>query len=125
VLCQHLLLHAVASPHILDCACCHATHETLCPSVTERQNCLCAQAAYNWALAAYFHHGKDHSETKAAVAATKAADPQAWVPKLLAGLRYPPLAMSPTSRAGSKMEAVVGVQRGRTTTQELLSRHLI
>jgi hypothetical protein len=70
---------------------------------------VCSQAAYNWALAAYFHHGKDHAETKAAVAATKAADPEAWVPKLLAGLSYPPPSMDPASLPGTKMEAVVSV----------------
>jgi hypothetical protein len=65
------------------------------------------QAAYNWALAAYFHHGKDHAETKKALAATKAADPRAWVPMLLAGLTYPPLSMPPASVPCSKMEAAV------------------
>jgi hypothetical protein len=65
------------------------------------------QAAYNWALAAYFHHGKDHAETKTALAAALAADPEGWVPKLLAGLSYPPLAMAPASVPRSRMEAVV------------------
>jgi hypothetical protein len=65
------------------------------------------QAAYNWALAAYFHHGKDHAETKAALAATKAADSKGLVPKLLAGLAYPPVSMAPASVPGRNMEAAV------------------
>jgi hypothetical protein len=76
-------------------------HHT-CPCIGPR-----AQSAYNWALAAYFHHGKDHPETKAALAATKAADPHALVPRLLAGLAYPALCMAPGYASGSSMEAVV------------------
>jgi hypothetical protein len=73
------------------------------------------QAAYNWALAAYQAYGKDHPETKAALAATKAADPESWVPRLLAGLTFPPPSMAPASVPGSKMEAAVSqpLQEGR------------
>jgi hypothetical protein len=71
---------------------------------------LCRQAAYNWTLAAYFHHGKDSPETKAALAAALVADPEGWVPKLLAGLSYPPLSMAPASVPRSRMEAVVSQQ---------------
>jgi hypothetical protein len=67
----------------------------------------CMQAAYNWALAAYWGYGKHHPETKAALAATKAADRASWVPKLLAGLSFPPATMAPASVPGSKMEAAV------------------
>jgi hypothetical protein len=66
------------------------------------------QAAYNWALACYLHHGEDHPETWAAHEAMEEADPQCWVPGLLAGLSYPPLSMAPVAVPGSKMEAVVG-----------------
>jgi hypothetical protein len=65
------------------------------------------QAVYNWALACYSQHGKDHPETAAALAAAKAADPEGWVPQLLAGLTYPPPSMAPAFVPGSKMEAVV------------------
>jgi hypothetical protein len=84
---------------------------------------VCAQAAYNWALAAFWHHGKDHPETKAAVAATKAADPESFVPKLLAGMRYPAPTMAPASLPGSKVEAMVrqqcqGLVRWSTSPQD-------
>jgi hypothetical protein len=73
-------------------------HELL-PSLT--------QAAYNWAVAAYHHHGKDHPETRAAVAAIEAADPQAWVLKLLSGLTFPMLSLASRHVRGNKMEAAV------------------
>jgi hypothetical protein len=65
------------------------------------------QIAYNWALASYHHYGQNHSETKAALAATEAADPQAWVPKLMAGLAYPSVSMAPAYVAGGFLEAEV------------------
>jgi hypothetical protein len=68
---------------------------------------LLLQIAYCWVLASYHHHGKDHPETTAALAAAEKADPQAWVPKLMAGLAYPSLSLAPASVRGGFMEAMV------------------
>jgi hypothetical protein len=71
------------------------------------------QAAYNWALACCHHHGRDHPDTRAALVATEKADPQAWVPNLLAGLAYPVLSLASRHVRGHKMEAAVSHQRGQ------------
>lgn len=70
--------------------------------------CCAFQVAYNWALASYHQHGRKHHETKAALAAAKEADPDAWVPKLMAGLAYPSLSLAPESAPGGFVEAMVG-----------------
>jgi hypothetical protein len=64
-------------------------------------------AAYTYLLACYTLKGADHADTRTALRQARNRDPQSWVPKLLAGLAYPPVSAAPAVAAGSRQEAWV------------------
>jgi hypothetical protein len=74
---------------------------------TQNIQCWNMTTSYTYLLACYKVHGPMHSITLEAFECSKAADPEGWVPQLLAGLALPPPAMGPSMILTSKKEAVV------------------